>query len=57
MSSYINDSNIAILSIHSPCYCCIISGIRKSEAVNLLQKSDLNEKRKILQNIKSYSHI
>ena len=48
MSSYINDSNIAILSIHSPCYCCIIIGIRKSEAVNLLQKSDLNEKRKIL---------
>ena len=30
-------SNIAILNIHSADYCCIISGIRKSETINLMQ--------------------
>ena len=38
-----NLSNIAILKIHGVNYFCIITGIRKSEAVNLLQKSDLNK--------------
>ena len=28
-----NLSNIAILNIHSADYCCIISGIRKSETM------------------------
>ena len=43
-------SVIAILSINSVDYCCIITGISKYEAVNVLQKADLNEKRRILQN-------
>ena len=33
-----------MLNIRSFQYSCIISGIHKSEAVNLLQKADLNEK-------------
>ena len=39
-----NFSNIAILNINVADYCCIISGISKSEAVNLLQNIDLTEK-------------
>ena len=42
-----NFSNIAILNINVAdyCdYCCIISRISKSEAVNLLQNIDLTEK-------------
>ena len=39
-----NLSNIVILNIHGADYCCIISGISKSEAVSLLQKDDLKEK-------------
>ena len=38
-----NLSDIAILNIHSADH-RIISGIRKREAVNLLQNIDLNEK-------------
>ena len=41
MSMNLND--IAILNIHSADYRCIISGISKSEAVNLLQNIDLIE--------------
>ena len=37
-------SGIDILNIEGADYCCIISGISKSEAVNLLQKADLKEK-------------
>ena len=37
-------SDIAILSIKSADYCCIISGISKSEAINLMQNTDLTEK-------------
>ena len=40
----INFSNIAILNINGVDYSYIISGISESEDVNLLQKSDLNEK-------------
>ena len=40
----INFNNISILNIHGADYCCIISRISKSEAVNLRQKADLNEK-------------
>ena len=44
-------SGITILNINSVDYCCIITGISKCEAVNVLQKADLNEKRRTLQNI------
>ena len=43
-----NLSNITILKIQSVDYRCIIIGISKGEAVNLLQKTDLNEKTKTL---------
>ena len=39
-----NLSNIATLNIKGSDYCCIISRIRKSEAINLLQNTDLTEK-------------
>ena len=39
-----NLSDIAILNIRSADYCCIISGITKSEAINLMKNIDLNEK-------------
>ena len=39
-----NLSDIAILNIESSDYCCIISGISKSEAINLMQNVDLTEK-------------
>ena len=35
-------SGIAILNINSVDYCCIITGISKWEAVNVLQKANLN---------------
>ena len=38
-----NLSNIAILNIKSADYCCIISGISKTEAINLMQNIDLTE--------------
>ena len=37
-------SDIAILSIKSTGYCCIISKISKSEAIKLMQNVDLTEK-------------
>ena len=43
-----NLSNIAILKIESADYCCIISVISKSEAINLKQNVDLTEKSKTL---------
>ena len=36
-----NYCDIAILNIISVNYCCIISGISKSEAINLMQNTDL----------------
>ena len=36
-------SDIYILNIKDADYCCIISGISKSEAINLLQNIDLTE--------------
>ena len=41
-----NLSNIAILNIHGVNYRCIINGISRSEAVNLLQNTDLSDKKK-----------
>ena len=43
-----NPSNIVILNINGVGYCCIIRGIIKNEAVNLLQKAYLKEKNGIL---------
>ena len=40
----VNLTDIAILKIHGADYHCIISGISKSEAVNLLKKAHLNKK-------------
>ena len=37
-------SDIAILNIKGADYCCIISGISKSEAINLMQNIDLTKK-------------
>ena len=39
-----NLSDIAILNIKSADYCCIISGISKSEAISLMQNIDMIEK-------------
>ena len=52
-----NLSNIVILIIHGVDYCCIISGISKNEAINLLKNSDLTEKGRTLSNIRIYYHI
>ena len=38
-----NLSNIAILNIKSANYRCIISGISKNEAINLMQNTDLTQ--------------
>ena len=38
-----NFNDIAILNIHGIEYCCVISGISKNEAVNLLQNADLSQ--------------
>ena len=37
-------SNIAILKIKNPDYCCIINRIRKSKKINSMQNIDLTEK-------------
>ena len=39
-----NLSNIPILKIKNADYCCIVTGISKSEAIKLLQNIDLTEK-------------
>ena len=52
-----NLSDIAILNIKDSGYRCIISGISKSEAINLMQNVDLTEKGVALKNIKIYYHI
>ena len=43
-----NLSNFAILNIDGAGYCCIVIGISKSEAINLMQNIDLAEKSGIL---------
>ena len=40
----INFSDIAILNIKGSDYCCIISLIRKNEAINLTENVDMTEK-------------
>ena len=39
-----NLNDIAILNIKGSNYCCIISGISKSEAISLMQNADLPKK-------------
>ena len=41
----VNLSDIAILNINHAYYCCVINGIGKNEAINLLQNADLNKTR------------
>ena len=51
----VNLSDIAILNIEDSDYCCIISLINKSEAIDVLQNADFTEKSgsfKIQKNIK-----
>ena len=44
----VNLSNIAILNIKGFDYCCIISLISKSEAINLMQNADFTKKSRTL---------
>ena len=53
----INLRDIAILNIHDVDYCCIINGISKSEAINLLQKADFIKKWNILNYKKIIKYI
>ena len=51
------NSDIAILNIKDLDYRCIISGISKSDTINLIKNIDLTEKSGTLSNIKIYNHI
>ena len=44
-----NFRNIGILNIKSADYCCIISGIKTNEALNLIQNADLRENWNIIE--------
>ena len=46
-------SDISNLSIKSAYHCCIISGISKNEAINLMRNANLTEKSGTLENIKN----
>ena len=52
-----NLSGIAIVNVKSADYCCIINGISKNEAINLMQNADLTKKSETLQNKKIYYYI
>ena len=43
-----NLGGIAILNIKGCIYCCVVSGISKSEAITLTQNTDLTEKSRTL---------
>ena len=43
-----NLSDIAVSNIKGADYCCIISGISKSEIINLMQKINLSDKSRTL---------
>ena len=43
-----NLSDIAVSNIKGADYCCIISGISKSETINLMQKINLSDKSRTL---------
>ena len=44
----INLNDIAILNICDVDHCCIITGISKTEALNLLQNTDISKKVNII---------
>ena len=48
-----NLTNIALLIIKKANYCCIISGISKSETINVLQNIDLTGKKRNI----NYKHF
>ena len=52
-----NLCDIAILNVNGADYCCIISGITKSEAINLMKNFDLAEKSRILKYKNLLSHL
>ena len=52
-----NISDIAILNIKVSDYCCIISGISKSNAINLMQNIDLTEMPNIIKRKEILSRI
>ena len=45
---YFNLSDTAVLDIKGVDYCCIISDISKSEAINIMQNIDLTKKARTL---------
>ena len=53
----LNLSKIAISNIKGSDYRCIISLIRKNEAIDLLQNADLTKNIETLQSMKIYYHI
>lgn len=53
----VNLDNVAILNMNGVNYRCILSGIRKSEAVNLLQNANLSEKKINLNKNVNYENI
>ena len=46
-----NHRNIAILKIKNAYYCCIIRGITKIEAINLMKNIDLTKNRETLKKL------
>ena len=52
-----NLKNIAILNIKVVDYHCIITEIRRNEAISVIQNTDLKEKRGTLQNTKKFIFI
>ena len=52
-----NPRDIAILNIKGADYRSIISGINKNEAINLMGKINLTEKRTIIKDKILFSHI
>ena len=52
-----NLSNIAILNSKGADYCCIISGISKSGAINLMQNINLTKSSRTLKKIKIYYYM
>ena len=52
---FMNLSDIAILNIYCVDNCCIISGISKSEAIDLMPNIDLSEKK--AEHYKAYEFV
>ena len=52
-----NLSDIAIMNILGPDYCCIISGISKSKTIKVTKNNLLTGKSRTLLNINIYYHI